>query len=140
MSEMQFIEREKRNRHYGYICWFILVFFTIRWPYQSRYVNHYCYFSPSNILPSYCAPCKNQLPVDLYIGGIEHAILHLLYARFISKFLHKQLKLGNDFKGEPFKKLLTQGMVQGKTFRCAETGKYFKSGEVDLSGKYPRLQ
>jgi leucyl-tRNA synthetase len=48
------------------------------------------------------------LPVDLYIGGIEHAILHLLYARFINRFMHK-LDLAPT--AEPFTELLTQGMV-----------------------------
>ena len=51
------------------------------------------------------------LPVDLYIGGVEHAILHLLYARFVSKALH-QLKIVNfDPQGEPFRKLFNIGMV-----------------------------
>ena len=49
-------------------------------------------------------------PVDHYIGGIEHAILHLLYARFITKFLHDEHGLQFD---EPFKKLTNQGIILG---------------------------
>ena len=49
-------------------------------------------------------------PVDLYIGGIEHAILHLLYARFYHKLMRDEGLLESS---EPFKRLLTQGMVQG---------------------------
>jgi leucyl-tRNA synthetase len=54
------------------------------------------------------AKANQWLPVDYYIGGIEHAILHLLYARFYTKLLRDEGLIAVD---EPFKKLLTQGMV-----------------------------
>lgn len=53
---------------------------------------------------------KKWLPVDRYIGGAEHAVLHLLYARFFTKFLFDQGHI--DFE-EPFKKLINQGMILG---------------------------
>ena len=59
------------------------------------------------------AAAQKWLPVDQYIGGIEHAILHLLYARFFHKLMRDEgLVQGN----EPFKNLLTQGMVVAPTF------------------------
>ena len=57
------------------------------------------------------------LPVDMYIGGVEHAVLHLLYSRFWTKFLYDIGVVGFD---EPFKKLFNQGMICG---RDRETGK-----------------
>lgn len=54
---------------------------------------------------------KYWLPVDFYIGGVEHAILHLLYARFISKVLHKLNIVNYSPNGEPFRKLFNIGMI-----------------------------
>ncbi len=67
------------------------------------------------------------LPVNQYVGGVEHAILHLLYARFITKALKTTGLLGLN---EPFDNLLTQGMVQGLTYKNIISGKYVKSSDI----------
>ena len=77
------------------------------------------------------------MPVDLYVGGVEHAILHLLYSRFISKFAAKPglWDGGSDpGSGEPFKRLLTQGMVHGLTYSDPTTGKFLKPSELNFTG------
>jgi leucyl-tRNA synthetase len=65
--------------------------------------------------------------VDQYVGGIEHAILHLLYSRFFTKVLRDRGLLGFD---EPFTRLLTQGMVQGITYKNPHSGKYIAPADV----------
>ncbi len=71
------------------------------------------------------------LPVDQYVGGVEHAILHLLYARFFTKALRDNKLFEID---EPFKKLLTQGMVQAAAYKNNKTGKYVSPSDIaDLS-------
>ncbi|KAI2466520.1 leucyl-tRNA synthetase [Annulohypoxylon bovei var. microspora] len=76
---------------------------------------------------------ESYLPVDVYIGGVEHAILHLLYARFIYKAVADLLELPVGPLREPFKRLITQGMVHGKTYSDPDSGRFLKSDEVDLS-------
>lgn len=74
------------------------------------------------------------MPVDQYIGGVEHAILHLLYSRFISKFFNDIGWYENkEMNGEPFKQLITQGMVHGKTFVNPHTGKFLKPDEYIIT-------
>ncbi len=71
------------------------------------------------------------MPVDQYVGGVEHAILHLLYARFFTKALRDNELFEID---EPFKKLLTQGMVQAAAYKNNKTGKYISPSDInDLS-------
>jgi leucyl-tRNA synthetase len=83
------------------------------------------------------------MQVDLYVGGVEHAILHLLYARFISKFLASTptWTKGSKVRGEPFKRLITQGMVHGETYTDPENGRFLRPDEVDTSnGSKPMIK
>ncbi len=94
--------------------------------YYARYAN------PDNANAMVDERAKYWLPVDQYIGGIEHAILHLLYARFFNKLMRD---VGLVECNEPFTKLLTQGMVVAPTFyREIGEGKkrYINPAEVDV--------
>jgi leucyl-tRNA synthetase len=76
-------------------------FFESSW-YFARYTSFDCDTAMVD------SRANHWLPVDQYVGGIEHAILHLLYARFFNKLMRDACLIQND---EPFTKLLTQGMV-----------------------------
>lgn len=71
---------------------------------------------------------NNWMGVDQYVGGIEHAILHLLYSRFFTKVVRDRGLVNVD---EPFKRLLTQGMVQGITYKNPVTGKYILPENIE---------
>ena len=82
---------------------------------SSWYYARFC--SPQADVPVDREAAKYWLPVDQYIGGIEHAILHLLYSRF---FLRAMRKTGHADIDEPFASLFTQGMVIHETYRGAD--------------------
>ncbi len=79
---------------------------------SSWYFARFC--SPDSEVPVADSDGKYWLPVDQYIGGIEHAILHLLYSRFFMRAMRDTGHLGID---EPFAGLFTQGMVNHATYR-----------------------
>ncbi|OAI10488.1 leucine--tRNA ligase [Methylomonas koyamae] len=94
--------------------------------YFARYASSDCHTAMLDQRANY------WLPVDHYIGGIEHAILHLLYSRFYNKLLRDEGLLVCD---EPFKNLLTQGMVVAETFyQFDEHGhkKYFNLTQIEV--------
>ena len=80
---------------------------------------------------------KEWLPVDIYIGGAEHAVLHLLYARFWHKFLYD---IGVVPTKEPFQKLYNQGMILGTSYRDSR-GALVASDKVEArDGKFYHLE
>lgn len=95
---------------------------------SSWYFMRYC--DPKNDQAMVADGTQYWMPMDQYIGGIEHAILHLLYARFWTKVMRD---VGLVKVDEPFTKLLTQGMVLNEAFSRTTTGKqYFWAHELDI--------
>ncbi len=85
------------------------------------------YLDPKNN-ERFCDPAleKYWMPVDLYVGGAEHAVLHLLYSRFWHKVLYDR---GHVSTPEPFQRLVNQGMIRGET---EYTGYRDEHGQLDL--------
>jgi len=91
---------------------------------SSWYFARFC--APHATTPTDPVATKHWMPVDQYIGGIEHAILHLLYARFFTRAMHRLGHVGVD---EPFVGLFTQGMVTHESYRTEE-GRWLYPDEV----------
>jgi leucyl-tRNA synthetase len=111
---------------------------------MDTFVDSSWYFvrftAPRAATPVDAAAAKYWLPVDQYIGGIEHAILHLLYSRF---FCRAMSAAGHLALKEPFRALFTQGMVNHETYR-AKSGHWVTPAEVriesDADGRRAVLQ
>ncbi len=101
---------------------------------MDTFVDSSWYFArftdPTAATPTTPAIANNWLPVDQYIGGVEHAILHLLYSRFFTRAMKKAGHLNLD---EPFKGLFTQGMVVHETYKDA-SGEWLSPADVIVSG------
>ncbi|MGL5122618.1 MAG: leucine--tRNA ligase [Fusobacteriaceae bacterium] len=98
---------------------------------SSWYYLRYC--DPKNTnLPFNKDIADAWSPVDQYIGGIEHAVMHLLYSRFYHKVLRD---LGLLSTNEPFKRLLTQGMVLGPSYYSEKENKYLYPEDIELKGE-----
>ena len=92
------------------------------------------YLDPHNDTEPFSSSAVRDMPVDLYIGGMEHAYLHLYFARFFTHFLHSEGLV--DCK-EPFSSLITQGMVKGRSYRVKSSTKYLRPDQVyEEAGKF----
>ena len=100
-----------------------------QWAGSSWYFLRFC--DPHNDQEFVSKEADNYwMPVDLYVGGVEHAVLHLLYARFWQKVLFDAGLVSTD---EPFKRLVNQGMVLAYSYRD-NNGKYYYPKQVERRG------
>jgi leucyl-tRNA synthetase len=108
-------------------CWYYLRFLDPR--------NDKAFCDPE-VERYWMGPTDRDRPggIDLYVGGAEHAVLHLLYARFWHKVLYD---LGHASTPEPFYRLFNQGMIRSFAYRDRR-GMYVGYEDVDLSGDKPR--
>ncbi|MDP0493339.1 MAG: leucine--tRNA ligase [Fusobacterium sp. JB021] len=98
---------------------------------SSWYFLRYC--DPKNDAAPFSKEIVDKwFPVSQYIGGVEHAVMHLLYARFFHKALRDINLVSSD---EPFKRLLTQGMVLSNSYFSEKENKFMFLDEVDLKGE-----
>ncbi len=102
---------------------------------MDTFVDSSWYFArftaPDAASPTVRDTVDRWLPVDQYIGGVEHAILHLLYSRFFTRAMRRAGHVGMD---EPFAGLFTQGMVVHETYRSAD-GRWLAPSEVRIEGE-----
>ncbi|MFO1088900.1 MAG: leucine--tRNA ligase [Hyphomicrobiales bacterium] len=98
---------------------------------SSWYYARFC--SPHADVPAVPSDARYWMPVDQYIGGVEHAILHLLYSRFYARAM---TKIGDLDLKEPFSRLFTQGMVIHETFRTPSGEWVFPADVRSVDGKF----
>ncbi|MFU7502658.1 MAG: leucine--tRNA ligase [Candidatus Tisiphia sp.] len=98
---------------------------------SSWYFTRYCSVAAKDITDKQA--CDYWLPVDQYIGGIEHAVIHLLYARFFTKVMNEQGYLNIR---EPFTSLLTQGMVLHATYKDANNNWLYPDEVIKQSDEW----
>jgi leucyl-tRNA synthetase len=98
----------------------------------DTFVDSSWYFArftaPDAAQPIDKAAADAWMPVDQYVGGIEHAVLHLLYSRFITRALKDEGMLSTE---EPFAGLFTQGMVTHETYKVMADGRWVTPGEIE---------
>lgn len=101
-----------------------------QWAGSSWYFLRFC--DPHNDKEAWSKEADSYwMPVDIYIGGVEHAVLHLLYARFWQKVLYDAGLVSCD---EPFKRLVNQGMILAYSYRD-DNGKYYYPKQVEKRGE-----